>query len=121
MQVESVTTVPPNGTLKDANGSTVDNIGYVHIREFSRRTAEELAAAVKDQLAKGGNKGLIIDVRSDPGGLLNTVIKVADEFLDKGNIAHPARRQRQGNSLRGPTRQRSCAGGYAHRPDPEPL
>jgi carboxyl-terminal processing protease len=85
VQVESVTAVPPGGSLKDANGATVTGIGYVHIREFSRRTAQEMEAAVKEQLSQGA-KALIIDVRSNPGGLLNTTIQLADEFLDNGNI-----------------------------------
>ena len=85
VQVESVSAVPPGGTLKDSSGATVSNIGYVHIREFSRRTAQEMEAAVKEQVAQGA-KALIIDVRSNPGGLLNTTIQLADEFLDNGNI-----------------------------------
>jgi carboxyl-terminal processing protease len=85
VQVESVTIVPPGGTLRDASGAAVTEFGYIQIREFSRRTAQELEAAVKEHLSKGV-KGLILDVRSNPGGLLNTTIQMADQFLDNGNI-----------------------------------
>ncbi|HLF79921.1 MAG TPA: S41 family peptidase [Dehalococcoidia bacterium] len=85
VQVESVSTLPPGGSLKDASGNAVSGIAYVHIREFSRRTPQELEQAVKEQISQGA-KSLIIDVRSNPGGLLNTTIQSADEFLDNGNI-----------------------------------
>lgn len=83
--VESVRTSPPGGTLKDANGQTISNIGYIQIREFSARTAQELDAAIKDRLQNGA-KGLIIDVRYNLGGLLDPTIRAADLFLDSGII-----------------------------------
>ena len=80
-----MTTDPPGGVLRDANGAEVNNLGYVYIREFSRRTAQELEAAVRAELAAGA-KGLIIDVRNNPGGLLDTTISAADLFLNNGTI-----------------------------------
>ena len=85
VQVESVTRDPPGGVLRDANGVEVTNLGYVYIREFSRRTAQELEVAVRAELAAGA-KGLIIDVRNNPGGLLDTTISAADLFLNNGTI-----------------------------------
>jgi carboxyl-terminal processing protease len=85
VQVDSVTTDPPGGVLQDANGNQVNDIGYVYIREFSRRTAQELEDAVNAELDRGV-KGLIIAVRNDPGGLLDTTISAADLFLDSGTI-----------------------------------
>ena len=85
VQVESVTRDPPGGVLRDANGAEVTNLGYVYIREFSRRTAQELEAAIRAELAEGA-KGLIIDVRNNPGGLLDTTISAADLFLNNGTI-----------------------------------
>src|SRR3954449_83818 len=83
--VDSVTTTPPGGTLKDSAGNAVNNIGYINIREFSGRTPQEMEAALKDVIYKGA-KGLIVDVRYNPGGLLNSVTSVSDMFLDKGVI-----------------------------------
>jgi carboxyl-terminal processing protease len=85
VQVESVTTDPPGGVLRDASGAEVTNIGYVYIREFSRRTAQELEAAIRSELQSGA-KALIIDVRNNPGGLLDTTISAADLFLNNGTI-----------------------------------
>ncbi len=85
VQVDSVTTEPPSGKLTDTQGNTVDNIGYIYIREFTPRTPQELENAVQSELAQGA-KGLIIDVRSDPGGLLDSAITIADQFLDSGTI-----------------------------------
>jgi carboxyl-terminal processing protease len=85
VQVESVSTVPPGGTLRDTSGATVNDLGYVYIHSFSRNTPRELEAAVKEQLSKGV-KGLIIDVRNNPGGLLQQTTQIADQFLDNGHI-----------------------------------
>jgi len=85
VQVESVTRDPPGGVLRDANGNEVTDLGYVYIREFSRRTAQELEAAIRSELQEGA-KGLIIDVRNNPGGLLDTTISAADLFLNNGTI-----------------------------------
>jgi carboxyl-terminal processing protease len=81
VQVQSVQTVPPGGVLLNSNGDEVKDIGYVQIQEFSRRTAQEVEDAVQAQLDKG-IKGLIIDVRYNGGGLLDTTVSIADLFLD---------------------------------------
>src|SRR6266550_133103 len=48
--------------------------GYVRVRNFQERTGEDLAKALKEFYAKGDLKGLVLDVRSDPGGLLNQAV-----------------------------------------------
>lgn len=61
-------------------------IGYVHILTFeSEDTADELAAAMK-KLDAPRLQGLILDLRDNPGGLLNQAVKVADMFLAKGQL-----------------------------------
>ncbi len=57
--------------------------GYVRIRNFQERTGEDLAKSLKDFYAKGDLKGLVLDVRSDPGGLLNQAVAVSAAFLPK--------------------------------------
>jgi carboxyl-terminal processing protease len=81
--VASVTTTPPSGALRDSSGVTASGIGYVHIREFSARTDGELQDAINEVLDAGA-KGLIIDVRSNLGGLLDPTLKSIDFFLDSG-------------------------------------
>ncbi|MGA2286413.1 MAG: S41 family peptidase [Dehalococcoidia bacterium] len=85
IQVDSVSDEPPGGTLKDANGNDVTDLAYIQIREFSALTVSQLKPQV-DQVIKAGYKGLIIDLRGNPGGLLDTVVQVADMFMDKGTI-----------------------------------
>ncbi len=60
-------------------------IGYIRITSFIQNTAEELKKAL-DQLKEQGVKGLILDLRDDPGGLLSAAVEVSDLFLDNGEI-----------------------------------
>jgi carboxyl-terminal processing protease len=85
IRVESVSTTPPGGTLKDENGNAVTDIAYVRITEFTGRTEEELRPVLRD-VSGGGYQGLVLDLRGNPGGLLDTVVGVADMFLDRGII-----------------------------------
>ena len=65
-----------------------DGYGYVRISEFQEPTPELLVAAI-DKLKKeaGGNiKGLVLDLRNNPGGLLETAVQVADVFLDSKKL-----------------------------------
>ncbi len=57
--------------------------GYIRIRQFQDRTADDLAKALKDFYKQGDLKGLVLDVRSDPGGLLNQAVAVSAAFLPK--------------------------------------
>ncbi len=83
--VASVSSEPPGGVLLDGDGSEATDIGYIYIRNFTRRTPQELEEAVAEAVATGV-KGLILDVRSNPGGLLVETTQVADMFLDDGFI-----------------------------------
>lgn len=60
-------------------------IGLVRMTHFSRHTTEELRRAV-DGLVKQDMNGLILDLRSNPGGLLEAAIEIADLFLESGDI-----------------------------------
>jgi len=62
-----------------------DGIGYISMRQtrFSEGTSEEVDQAIK-ALKKRGVKGLVLDLRGNPGGLLSQATQVADLFLDKG-------------------------------------
>ena len=65
-----------------------DNIGYVRITAFTESTAPELATAIsrlKDR-AHGRLNGLILDLRNDPGGLLDASVEVAGDFIDGGVV-----------------------------------
>jgi carboxyl-terminal processing protease len=62
--------------------------GYVRIAEFSETTGQELDAALADLHKKNRTplKGLVLDLRNNPGGVLEAAVAVADEFLDSGVI-----------------------------------
>ncbi|MCP4500747.1 MAG: hypothetical protein GY822_12370 [Deltaproteobacteria bacterium] len=64
------------------------NIGYVKIKQFQGHTAEDVAAAVADmrKKTKGQLDGLILDLRNNPGGLLDQSVEVSNLFLESGVI-----------------------------------
>ena len=62
-----------------------DDIGYIKIRNFSKNTSSDLDQALADLKQKGITK-LILDVRNNPGGLLNQAVEVTDRFLNKENL-----------------------------------
>ncbi|MBM3319793.1 MAG: S41 family peptidase [Candidatus Eisenbacteria bacterium] len=62
-----------------------DGIGYVRVSQFSKTTSAELDAAL-DSLEKVGIHGVIVDLRANPGGLLEQAVEVTDLFLDRGQM-----------------------------------
>ena len=81
----SVSNVPPTGKVTDASGAEVTDYAYILIRSFTKTTPTEVKEAL-EAANKAGAKGIILDVRSNPGGLLSETIEIADMFLDKGEI-----------------------------------
>ena len=76
--------------VKDINGRkefplNADKIGYIHITQFGDNTASELEAAL-DKLKEQGMKGLILDLRWNPGGLLDQAVAVCQKFLPRGQL-----------------------------------
>ena len=76
--------------VKDLNGKSefplgLDKIGYVRITQFGDQTGEELEAAIQ-KLKPQGMKALIIDLRWNPGGLLDEAVKVCEKFLPKNQL-----------------------------------
>ena len=65
-----------------------DNVGYIRISSFSEQTQPGLDKAINDLKTQLGTKmaGYIIDLRNNPGGLLNSAISVSNTFLDSGEI-----------------------------------
>ena len=66
-------------------GFMIDDIGYIRIQNFARSTQDE-ARAKLDELTAAGMKGLILDLRFNPGGLLDAAQGVSELFLEKDNL-----------------------------------
>lgn len=62
-----------------------DNIGYIYIQEFDDVTTEQFQQAL-DELEAQGMKGLVIDIRNNPGGNLDTVVEMLQMMLPEGDI-----------------------------------
>ena len=74
--------------VKSASGEMLENdIGYVQITTFGDKTTPELRAALKELMAQNP-KGLIIDLRNNGGGYLQTSVEVASEFISEGAILY---------------------------------
>ncbi|MFN8403926.1 MAG: S41 family peptidase [Anaerolineales bacterium] len=75
-------------TIPSVTGKMLENdIAYIDINQFGDKTTSELNA-VLDELIAQNPKGVIIDLRNDGGGYLQTSIEVASEFIDKGVILY---------------------------------
>ncbi|MBI51956.1 MAG: hypothetical protein CL779_01900 [Chloroflexi bacterium] len=71
--------------IYDKDGNIVNDIGYIRIKSFTENTPDELKVALKKKESVGV-KAFIIDVRSNPGGLLNETLQISDMFLNEGII-----------------------------------
>jgi carboxyl-terminal processing protease len=77
-------------TVKDVNNRREfslgpDKIGYVRITQFGEQTTSEFRKAL-DKLEKQGMTGLVLDLRNNPGGLLDQAVKVCDIFLKRDQL-----------------------------------
>ena len=70
-------------TVESVSLEMKDDIAYIRIHEFNERTNEELSP-VLEAISVANASGIIIDLRSNPGGLLQTVVDVTSRFLDEG-------------------------------------
>lgn len=72
--------------VKSVEGKIIsDGIGYINLSTFGQNTTDELKTALKDVMARKP-KGLILDLRNNGGGYLNTAIEVVSQFVGKGVV-----------------------------------
>lgn len=85
--------------LKPVTWEVKDNVGVITVASFSADVGADVAAAVRDIRAKtnGQLAGLVLDLREDPGGLLDEAVTMSDLFLDKGTIVSQRGRLPQDN------------------------
>lgn len=77
-------------TVKDVNGKrefplSESHIGYIRLTQFGERTADELGDALK-KLKEKGMKAFVLDLRGNPGGLLDQAVEVCEKFLPRGEL-----------------------------------
>lgn len=65
-----------------------EGFGYIRVSQFQEKTDDDLVKAFQDlkQKNNGNLRGLVLDLRNDPGGLLDQAVRVADHFLDEGQL-----------------------------------
>lgn len=68
--------------------SPADGIGYIRLTQFQERTAADMIKKIDELKKDGPLKGLVLDLRNDPGGLLNQAVRVSDYFLKSGLIVY---------------------------------
>ncbi len=69
------------------SGMLANGIGYIYLYEFAGDCASQVDAALADLLAQGA-KGVILDLRDNPGGWLDDAVSIADLFLDEGTVCY---------------------------------
>src|SRR5437016_2204871 len=89
-----------------------DNIGYIRVTTFNEQTDTGLNNAMKNLKQQAGNKlvGVVLDLRNNPGGLLDQAVAVSDAFLEKGEIVS-TRGRRSEDAQRYNARAGDIAGG----------
>lgn len=76
-----------------------DDIGYIRITSFDELTYKDFSANLK-ALQNKGMKGLVIDLRNNPGGLLDVSAKIADELMGEGTIVYTETKQKEREYLK---------------------
>ncbi|EKE68449.1 S41 family peptidase [Oceanibaculum indicum] len=74
--------------IRSVRSRAIDNIGYIRITTFNEQTQSGLEKAIADLRAEKGKDliGIVLDLRNNPGGLLDQAISVSDSFLNQGEI-----------------------------------
>jgi carboxyl-terminal processing protease len=77
-------------------GYVAPGIGYIKLERFSSRAGEEVRQAIKEFKVKGDLKGIILDMRDNPGGLLNAAVDVTSKFAKNGSVVVTTRGRKGG-------------------------
>ena len=74
--------------IRSVRAKMFDGIGYLRVTTFSEQTTSGLTKEIDKMFLEHGDKlqGFVLDLRNNPGGLLNEAISVSDAFLEQGEI-----------------------------------
>ena len=86
--------------LKSVKYRLEDNIGYIRVSSFNQKVDEEIKKAIKQMQGNNKNKivGYVLDLRNNPGGLLDQAVNVTDIFLARGEIVSTRGRKKSDGS-----------------------
>jgi carboxyl-terminal processing protease len=68
------------------SGYVEKGIGYIRLERFSRKAGEEVRQAIKELKIQGDLKGIVLDLRGNPGGLLDAAVDVVSKFVPRGSL-----------------------------------
>jgi carboxyl-terminal processing protease len=85
--------------LRSVYLESAGGVDVIRLTSFQRTTVDEVAKAVEELRKKGGARKLVIDLRDNPGGLVDQAVKVADIFLKEGTIVSTRGRVERENAL----------------------
>ena len=80
-------TATPTVTPTPTSTPTPANIAYIEVKHFSSRTGDEMVSAL-EEIATSDVRGIILDLRDNPGGLLDAAVDIASQFLDEGIVTY---------------------------------
>lgn len=75
---------------------SADGIGYIRLERFSNTAGDEVRQAIQEMKLKGDAKGLVLDLRGNPGGLLKSAVEVVSKFVPRGSPIVTTRGRRTG-------------------------
>ena len=81
-----------------------DEIGYIRITNFDQMTYPQFMTALNN-LGQSGMRGLVVDVRNNPGGLLDSVVRITNELVPRGLIVYTEDKHGNREEMRGNSRQ----------------
>ncbi len=86
--------------LKSVKSKLEDNIGYIRVSSFNQKVDEEIKKALKEMQTKNQEEiiGYVLDLRNNPGGLLDQAVNVTDIFLPRGEIVSTRGRKKSDGS-----------------------
>lgn len=95
-QPRSVTLTRDRIKVESVKAKMLDpGYGYLRISQFQNNTGQEARQALEELKAKGELKGLILDLRNNPGGVLSGAVEISDLFLDSGLIVYTQGREKE--------------------------
>jgi carboxyl-terminal processing protease len=76
------------------SGMVEGSIGYIRLERFSRRAGDEVRQSIKEMKLNGELRGLVLDLRGNPGGLLDAAVDVVSKFVPRGSLVVSTRGRR---------------------------